>query len=238
MAAVVVGLAILVALGTWQLHRRSIKQTLIARIETRMTSEPVDWPVALDALRRGKDVDFLRVRISGRYRSGPQFHLFSQLQGQSGWQLVAVLESDGGPAVLVDRGFVPDELKDAAALRVTGGQVTITGILRLHQMARGLFTPDNDAAANQWFWWDISAMAAAAGLASGDVPEAIVHREPQTADPMWPKAMGADLAGIPNNHLQYAMTWYALAIVLAVMAFIFARTRLQAPDRHNNHRDA
>lgn len=237
MAAVGVGLLILVTLGTWQLHRRDVKEAYIARVEAGMAAEAVDLPAALERWRSGADVDFMQVRVAGRYQPGPQFRLFSQLQGVSGWQLVAVLASNGGPAVLVDRGFVPDELKDSEAADLPAGSLEFTGILRRHRAEQGLFTPDNDAAGNQWFWWDTGAMAIAAGLVPGDLPAFVIQRTPQAGDPDWPRAVATGAAAIPNNHLQYALTWYALAMVLAVMAFIFARTGLRPPDRHDNQRD-
>ncbi len=231
-----VALAILISLGTWQVRRLAWKEALIARIEAGLAAKPVALSVALEQWRNGHDIDFTRVRVSGHYRPSPQFHLFSLVKGTSGWQLAAVLQSDDAGAVIVDRGFVPDGLQDAKLAAVPAGPVELTGVIRLYRGTRALFTPDNNAVTNQWFWWDTKAMAIAAGLDPADVLRLVVHRQPQAGDPQWPLSTGVDLSAIPNNHLQYAITWYALALVLAVMAFIFARNRLAGPDRHDDHR--
>ncbi len=235
--AVAAGLIILLALGTWQVHRLGEKEALLARIEAGLVAKPVSLPVALERWHGGGDVDYIRVRLTGHYHPAPQFRLFGQLQGMTGWRLAAIFETDDAGDVLVERGFLPDALKDTPAAKLPDGRVEMTGVLRLHRRARGLFTPDNNPAANQWFWWDIRAMTVAAGLAPADVPALVVHRQHQAGDLQWPRSTGVDLSAIPNHHLQYAMTWYALAIVLTVMAFIFARNGFGQSDRQDNHRD-
>ena len=232
--AVAAGLAVLLALGTWQVERLGEKQALLARIETGLAAQPVALSRALERLHGAIDVDFTRVRLSGRYKPGPQFHLFSQLKGMTGWRLVAVFETDDAGDVLVDRGFIPDEMKDNAAADVPAGRVEMTGVIRLHRRARGPFTPDNKPAANEWFWWDTRAMTIAAGLVPADVPALVVHRQSQAGDPPWPRSTGVDLSIIPNHHLQYAITWYALAIVLIVMAWTYARKNFAALDARDN----
>lgn len=234
---VVVALVILISLGTWQVRRLAWKDALIARIEAGLAAKPVTLTEALKQWRNGRDIEFLRVRVTGHYRPKPQFRVFSLVNGKSGWQLAAFLESDDAGDVIVDRGFVPDGLKDQSVTAVPAGPVELTGVIRLHRGAKALFTPDNNAATNQWFWWDTRAMDVAAGLAPADVPQLVVHRQPEAGDPRWPVSMGVDLSAIPNSHLQYAITWYALALVLAVMAFIFARNRLAGPDHHDDRRD-
>ena len=234
---VVVAMAILVSLGTWQVQRLAWKQALIARIEAGLAARPVTLTEALKQWRNGRDIDFLRVQMTGHYRPKPQFRVYSLLDGTSGWELAAFLESDDAGNVIVDRGFVPDDLKDEGVAAVPAGPVELTGVIRLHRGAKALFTPDNNAAANQWFWWDTRAMDIAAGLAPADVPQLVVHRQRAVDDPRWPASTGVDVSAIPNSHLQYAITWYALALVLAVMAFIFARNRLAGPERHDDQRD-
>ncbi len=228
--AVGTGLALLVALGTWQVRRLAAKEVLLARIEAGLVAQPIALPRALERLHGGADIDFTRVHLIGRYRPGPQFRLFSQFKGMTGWRLAAVFESDDAGDVLVDRGFIPDELKDTPAADLPSGRLEMTGVIRLHRRAKGFFTPDNKPAANQWFWWDMRAMTMAAGLAPADVPALVVHRQAQAGDPPWPRASGVDLSVIPNHHLQYAITWYALAIVLIVMAWTYARKNFAAPD--------
>jgi len=231
------GLVILLSLGTWQVLRRFEKEALLAHIRAGLAAPPVALSVALDRWHAGEDVSYLRVHFTGRYRQGPQFRLFLPYQGMAGWHLVAVFESDYAGDVLVDRGFVPDELKDTAATAPPAGRVALTGVLRLHRRSKGPFTPDNRPDANEWFWWDLHGMTVAAGLAPGDVPKLAVHLQPAAGDPRWPRATGVDLSGIPNHHLQYAATWYGLALTLAIMAFSFVRKSLGRSDGDDNQRD-
>jgi len=231
------GMVVLLSLGTWQILRRVEKEALLAHIRAGMAAPPVALSVALDRWHAGKDVSYLRVHLTGRYRPGPQLRLFRPLNGMAGWHLAAVFESDDAGDVLVDRGFVPDELKDSAVTALPAGRVKLTGVLRLHRRARGPFTPDNKPVSNEWFWWDVRAMTVAAGLAPGDMPKLVVHLQPAPGDPRWPRATGVDLSGIPNHHLQYAATWFGLALTLAIMAFSFVRKSLGRSDGDDNHGD-
>jgi len=236
-AAASLGMVILLSLGTWQVSRRFEKEALLAHVRAGLAAPPVALSVALDRWHAGKDVSYLRVHFTGRYRPGPQLRLFRSLNGMVGWHLAAIFESDDAGDVLVDRGFIPDELKDKAVTAPPAGRIKLTGVLRLHRKARDAFTPDNKPAANEWFWWDVRAMTVAAGLAPGDVPAPVVHLQPAPGDPPWPRATGVDLSNIPNHHLQYAATWYGLALTLAIMAFNFVRKSLGRSDGEDNHRD-
>lgn len=235
-AAASLGMVILLSLGTWQVLRRFEKEALLAHIRAGMAAPPIALSVALERRHGGEDVSYLRVHLTGRYRPGPQLRLFRPYQGMAGWRLVAVFESDDAGDVLVDRGFVPDELKNASATALPAGRVALNGVLRLHRRAKGPFTPDNKPGANEWFWWDLQAMDRAVGLAPRDVPALVVHLQPDAGDPRWPRATGVDLSSIPNHHLQYAATWFGLALTLAIMAFSFVRKSLGRAD-DDNHPD-
>ncbi len=232
--AVAAGLAVLLALGTWQVERLGEKQALLARIETGLAAQPVALRAPSSACTAPSISTSRAFASAAAIKPGPQFHLFSQLKGMTGWRLVAVFETDDAGDVLVDRGFIPDEMKDNAAADLPAGRVEMTGVIRLHRRAKGPFTPDNKPAANEWFWWDTRAMTIAAGLVPADVPALVVHRQSQAGDPPWPRATGVDLSIIPNHHLQYAITWYALAIVLIVMAWTYARKNFAALDARDN----
>jgi surfeit locus 1 family protein len=120
-----------------------------------------------------------------------------------------------GETVLIDRGFVPDNLKDPA-LRAEGeveGAVAVTGIVRLPD-TQGLFTPDNEPEANRWFWRDADAMARSMfpGEAVAVAPF-FLEAEKGEAPGGWPEG-GQTRLDLPNNHLQYAITWFLLSAAL------------------------
>jgi surfeit locus 1 family protein len=213
------GCAILIGLGVWQLYRLQWKDALIAEIETRLSALPVSLNQAIDA-----PADFLRVKTSGTFDHRGEMFVLTTAEGKPGWQVVTPLKSEEDAVVLVDRGFVPDELRDPAKRPESQpqGRVDVSGYVGRHGTGPGPFTPDNDAAANNWYWWDIPAMLAFGHIDPGShVAPFALHALPGDGDTV-PRPQ-PPLTGLTNNHLQYALTWFGLAIVLAVVAFFFIR---------------
>ena len=198
----VAGVAILVWLGAWQLHRLEWKTAILERIETRLAAAPVPVPAAPD---READAD-LKVDARGRLEPG-ELHVYTSApQRGVGYRVIAPLALEDGRRVLVDRGFVPIAAKDAA--RPTG-PITVVGNLAWPQETDGWTSPP-DREENIWFARDVPLMAEALGTA----PVMIVASA--SDDPMAPVPMPVTV-NIPNNHLGYAITWFGLAMVWAVM---------------------
>ena len=123
------------------------------------------------------------------------------------------------PIILVNRGWIPLDARDPA-VRADGlpaGMVTISGIAR-RPPERGWMQPDNESDANLWFWVDVAAMAEA--VAVGPVPALIL--EADAAGEALPIG-GQTRLDIPNNHLQYAITWFAFAMILLVIYVLYHR---------------
>ncbi len=138
--------------------------------------------------------------------------------------MIAPLVTPDGEIVLVDRGFVPDVLKDRAA-RGEGepsGAVTVTGLARAPE-TQGSFIPDNDPERNRWFWRDLAGMTKSMGL-EGTIAPFFVDAERSGAVGVWPQG-GQTRLDIPNDHLQYAITWFLLALSLLVIYAIYVRGR-------------
>ena len=128
--------------------------------------------------------------------------------------------------MVVNRGFVPDELKDPAkrAAGQIAGDVSATGLLRVADV-QTVFVPDNDAHRNICYWRDIGAMAATFGADAPRVHRYFIDAEANPPAPGgWPKG-GVTRLELPNRHLEYALTWYALAATLLVVFAAFAITR-------------
>jgi surfeit locus 1 family protein len=180
-------------------------------------------PVSLDQAI-AKPREYLRVSASGTFDYQGEIFLLATARGKAGWQVVTPFRSETGAVVLVDRGFVPEDLRDPEKRKGSqpSGPVEVTGYASRHPLGRGLFTPDNDAAGNNWYWWDIPAMLAFGRIDPGArVAPFILHALPGAKDTL-PRP-SPPLIGVNNNHLQYALTWFGLAIVLAVVAFLFIR---------------
>lgn len=203
-----VGTAILISLGVWQLQRLEWKLGVIAEIEARIADAPVAIPTAPDPERD----QYLPVAAAGRI-TGEEAHVLVSVKGIGpGYRIVSVFETDGGRRVLLDRGFIRETAKDAAR---PGTAAEITGNLHWpDEIDR--FTPAPDLEGNIWFARDIPALAEALGTE----PVLVVLRETsETARPVTP--FPVDTSGIPNSHLGYAVQWFGMALVWAGMTAFF-----------------
>lgn len=224
-----VSLVVLIALGNWQLERLVWKQDLLATIAERMAAPPVTLPALVDDAEPWR---YRRVTTAGVFAHHKERHLFATDQhgGGGGYYIFTPLIRPQAPPVFVNRGWVPADRKDAAD-RLSGqtdGLVTVVGLVRLTRQ-RGPFMPDNDPAGNQWFYPDLSAMAASVEL---DAAPPLFVEADRDAEPARLPRGGQTRLDIPNNHLAYALTWFGLAVVLVGVytAYGFSRGRRAAPD--------
>jgi surfeit locus 1 family protein len=224
-ALMLAGLAVLVGLGVWQLKRLQWKEGLIAQIETRTKGEPITLKEATAMARVGRDPEYYRVRIDGRFHHARERYLYAVSDGMVGWHVITPLETADGDMVLVDRGFVPDMLRDPSSrpLGQVENVVTVTGIVRSPEL-RNMFTPDNEPEPNRWFWRDLQ------GMARSMFPSGVIQAAPFFLDAEksaipggWPEG-GQTRLEIPNNHLQYAITWFLLAACLLAIYGLYVRS--------------
>lgn len=227
-------LAILLSLGVWQLQRKGEKEALIGRIVARSRAEPPaplpargDWNPARD--------EFERVRVTGTLLNDQETLVHGLAAGavpgkalQGFYVLTPLKRDDDGSLVLVNRGFVPTELKDAARREAgqVAGSVTITGMLRGPEI-RTMFVPAPEPAKGEWFHRDIDGIAAAKGIT---VMPYLIEADATPNPGGWPKG-GQLRVDLPNNHMQYAFTWFGIAACLVGVFGVFAWKRL-SEDRH------
>lgn len=221
-----IALAILIGLGLWQLERREQKHALLAEISHRMIA-PAESIEGL--LINDSEAPFRHATAQGTFENAQESYVFAPRTDDTGvhlgYKVVTPLRLTASALVLVDRGWVPEE-KRSSATRLKGqidGPVSLRGLLR-PTVSPGLFTPDPSLVEHIWYVHDIEAMAAAYGLK----PATTLYLEASTSVPGGPIPT-ADVPELPDNHLQYALTWFALAIVLVVIYFVFhhARGRLR-----------
>jgi surfeit locus 1 family protein len=226
--AIITGLAlaILVGLGVWQLERREWKLGILDRIDQRIHGESISVTEAKRLWARDRDVEYYRVLLVGHFRNDQERYLYTIFDGQAGWLVITPLETRSGDVVLVNRGFVPEALKDPAARRAgqIEDQVELVGLARASEH-RSWFTPDNATAANRWFWRDVPGLAASLppDLAAKTAPF-LVEAEAAPLPGSWPRG-GVTRLAIPNRHLEYALTWFGLAVALLAVFFAYARYR-------------
>lgn len=218
LVAAVVAFAILVGLGTWQVQRLHWKEALIANIENRINSAPRPLADIERQLDETGDVDYRPVSLTGTFEHDGERHFFTTWEGDSGFNVYTPLRLEDGRYIFVNRGFVPYELKDPAKRRngQVAGTVEIAGLARNRLDSKpGMFLPENDAARNIFYWKDLDAMAASAGLPAGTRFLPFFVDAGDAPNPGgWPHG-GVTIVDLPNNHLQYAITWYGLAAALA-----------------------
>jgi surfeit locus 1 family protein len=213
------GLILLLGLGTWQVQRLHWKEGLIAAREAAMTGTPVPLPATLGAARA---LIYHRVSAQGRFLNARELYLHAiAADGTAGYHIVTPFALADGKIVLVDRGFVPEDFKSPArrAAANTTGERTVTGILRLPD-GHGWFVPANEPARNEWFFIDLPAMAAAAKV--GAVLPFYIAADATPNPGGYPQG-GQTQIDLPNHHLQYAITWYALAATLLVFYVAIVR---------------
>lgn len=221
--------AMLVGLGAWQVQRLHWKESLLAAIDQRTRAQPLPLGDIETLYRTTGDVDYMPVTTTGVFRHGGERHFLATWKGQSGFFVFTPLELADGRFVFVNRGFVPYDLKDQSK-RPQGqveGEVSVTGLARnpLSQKSSVLL-PDNDLAKNVFYWKDRDGMARSANLRAGAVVLPVFIDADASPNLGGLPVGGVTMIDLPNNHLQYAVTWYGLAAALAaVLAAWFWRRR-------------
>lgn len=226
-AIVFAAFAVLCALGTWQVQRLQWKEGLIAKIESRIASEPLSLDELEMLWAEEGDVEYTPVQIAGRFLYGREQYFLATHEGQSGWYVYTPLELKDGRHLIVNRGFVPYDMKDPGRRNWTEpeGEITFTALARDPLFEKpGWVVPDNAPQDNLWYWKDYPAMREAMGLdADSTLPFFADVRAYEGDVPPLP-VPGVTRISLPNNHLQYAITWYGLAGALAaVFGFMFFR---------------
>nr|GAJ32344.1 SURF1-like protein [Bradyrhizobium sp. DOA9] len=214
-----VAFAVLIALGVWQIERRAWKLALIDRVEQRVhaPAQPIPPPTSWPAVSAASD-EYRHVSLSGRFLHDSETLVQAVTEEGPGYWVLTPLQRDDGTLVLINRGFVPSERRDASTRRNGNPQrrVEITGLLRITE-PRGGFLRTNVPQHNRWYSRDVAAIAAARGL--GEVAPFFVDADAGSQIAGGPIG-GLTVIRFPNNHLIYALTWFALAFMLAGRLFV------------------
>lgn len=217
------------ALGTWQVCRLQWKLALIERVDQRVHAAPVPAPSLAQWPQLNADADdYRRVQLRGVLLDGSTTQVLASLDRGIGYWVVTPLCTPDGGIVMVNRGFTPAGLggwkpqpappaASADACRsAVGPTVSVSGLLRLTEVAGRL--RQNEPARNYWYTRDVQAIAQARGLPA--VAPYFVDADAASAKAAGPVASVQPVGGLTvisfvNNHLVYAITWYALALMVA-----------------------
>jgi surfeit locus 1 family protein len=213
----VLGTVVLVVLGTWQLQRLHWKEAIIARIEAQLAADPVGVPEGATPEAH----QYLRVAEEGVIGE-EELHVYTSIPPYGvGYRVIAPFDLADGRRILLDRGFIPREEK---ATERAGGPALVEGALHWPQET-DYFTPEPDRATNIWFARNTDLMAHALGAK----PVMLVAERVDPATPPMPTPIPVSV-NIPNNHLEYVVTWYGLAIVWAGMTLYWVWRMGQRPE--------
>jgi len=213
---------VLIALGVWQVERRAWKLALIDRVEQRVHAPALPMPSrpAWSAVSAAND-EYRHVSVSGRFLHDRETLVQAVTEEGPGYWVLTPLKRDDGSLVLINRGFVPSERRDPSTRQGGNpdGQVAITGLLRITE-PKGGFLRDNVPQHNRWYSRDVAAIAAARDLQN--VAPFFIDADAGSQSGSGPIG-GLTVVRFPNNHLIYALTWFALAFMLAARLFVTFR---------------
>ncbi len=223
---VAIALAILVGLGVWQLQRLQWKQDLLAHVEAARTAPAV--PIG-DVLGAGEDADYRRVvAVCPGLSTAPYVELYALVEGQVGSRLISACQLEGGPygSILVDRGFVAETISARPPVQPDDPRPNgIRGVLRLPRPGLNIGTPD-DPEHGRFYTRRVEPIAAALG--AKDPAPYFLMAETST-NPDWAALKPMPLpVDIPNRHLEYALTWFGLAVVLLGVYAAMLRGRFKS----------
>ena len=212
LAAAALACAGFAALGAWQVQRLAWKEALIARVDAALRAAPTPAPLGGQwaALRRDGD-EYRRVRVEGRFAFDREALVRASTALGAGYWVLTPLQTPDGAWVLVNRGFIPPELRE----QVPHGDAaqSIVGLLRFSEPG-GSLLQHNDPADARWYSRDVAAIAVARGLRGPVAPYFVDAQASRQAAGGWPRA-GLTVVQFRNDHLVYAMTWFVLAAMMA-----------------------
>lgn len=209
--AAVPALLILLYLGTWQIARMQWKEALIADFTARATAQAITPPLAQEAA----EMQYQRLRVTGQWMHEAEVQLIGRtFEGTAGYHVITPMQLTDGRILLMNRGWVSQDYRrpESRPSTLKSGLVTVEAITRLKRQ-KGYFVPENNPEGDDWFTLNIPDIKAHHNLGdnvimtySGDVlrPE---------GDYVLPIGAAVDI-NIPNDHWQYALTWYGIAMGL------------------------
>jgi surfeit locus 1 family protein len=220
-------IGVLLALGFWQLQRLSWKLELIARVDQRVHAEPVAAPARSEWGSVARAIDeYHRVTAQGILQNDKETLVYASTELGPGYWVITPLSLADGTSVLINRGFVPTEKRDPLSRREgqISAPVTIIGLLRIAE-PKGTLIKSNDPPNDRWYSRDVSAIAEKRGVS--DVAPFFIDADAAPNPGGLPKG-GLTQIVFPNNHLVYAITWFALAAMAAGLLVFMIRGERKA----------
>jgi surfeit locus 1 family protein len=213
---VIIMVAILIALGVWQMQRLTWKENLIATVAGHMQAAPVTLDQALKM--KADEVQYRKVALTGHFDNTREAYVFTtNADGDAVYHVLTPFQTNDGRTLIVDRGEIPQAKLSPQSRTAVEGETRVVGVWRVPD-APGFFTPKPEIKKHIWYSKDLAGIAAADGVKL--VAPAVVEAD-TTPNPGGFPVGGQTVVDFPNNHLQYAMTWFGLAAGLIGVYFAF-----------------
>lgn len=220
-----IGIMGFTGLGIWQIQRLHWKLDLIERVDSRIHAEPVPapGPEAWPAINAADD-EYTRVTLTGRFLNDEEVMIYTPSNyGPADWVLTP-FERDDGTIVMVNRGVVPLERAQSGDISRIEGETTVTGLLRMSEDKGWLFSRANNPDEQLWYRRDIGSITETKGFASA--APYFVDAERGASD-VWPRG-GETVVSFRNSHLSYALTWFALGVLVLSGYALILRQELRS----------
>ena len=225
------GVTVLSGLGIWQLERRIWKLELIDQVKQRVHAPAFSapGPASWDHINATDD-GYRHVRVGGRFLDKPDTLVKAVTTRGGGFWVLAPFRTTEGFTVLVNRGFLPADLARSGwrSNIHAGTDTNLTGLMRMTELGGG-FLRGNDPVTDRWYSRDVAAIAAARGI--GQVAPYFIDADANAKQDGLPVG-GLTVITFPNNHLVYALTWFAMALMLAAASVLIARGEWQVRRGH------
>ena len=210
---VIIFVTIFCALGTWQLYRLQWKLELISEITFGLDSSPIEYSNSIEK-------NYQRVSAKGKFNFDKQIYLYSlNDNGKPGYDVITPFRTNKNENVLVNRGWIKKELKNNPIINKNiEDEQKIIGLLRKIYKPN-IFKPDNDLKNNIWFSINLEDLKVTSGERFN---EFVIFLEDNQAKTPIPRKITID---VPNNHLKYAITWYAISISIIFYYLYFRRKK-------------
>ena len=205
-------ITIFCALGTWQLYRLQWKLEIINEITIGLKSRPVEYSNLIKK-------NYYRVNAKGKFNFDQQIYLYSlNDSGKPGYDVITPFKTDKNENVLINRGWISKELKGSQTINLQkGAEQKVVGFLRKIYKPN-MFKPANDIVDNVWFSINLDDIREFTGK---QFNEFVIFLEDDQVKTPLPKKISVD---VPNNHLKYAITWYAISISI-IFYYLYFRIK-------------
>ncbi|WP_316353941.1 SURF1 family protein [Candidatus Trichorickettsia mobilis] len=213
----IITVSILLLLGFWQLQRLQDKNLLLKNIGHNLNNQPLDIQLMSQANIYSK------INLHGKFLTNHDIHLYRRIasqHGQDGYYLLSPFQTNNNQLILVARGWFKSMYKSEISMGLSSSPEQISGIILAGEQKQ-FFIPGNDLKNNIWFILDLTQIAQFLKL---ELPEFyLLQLEPDDLPDFVKPILADNLTKIKNDHLEYALTWFILAISLIIIFIVYAR---------------